>query len=155
MEDTIRKEIEYYRQQIYDMSADIGISRGNTSDEKAEETIRVITNRWSEPAPGVKMNLCALTTVQSRVTVSNVVFEEGAEMGKHSHDRLERVYVVYGILKETVSGITINAGSSIQIPANKEHGWYSEEGCLVVATWEPPYHLYPGEEPKDITEKLR
>jgi quercetin dioxygenase-like cupin family protein len=96
-------------------------------------------NRWTEIVPGVNSIMCSLDEMSDNRTVVNCVFNPGAEMPIHEHDRVETVHIIGGTIIETVSGKLLREGDSKLIPSFHKHGWHSVTGCMMTVSWKPAY----------------
>jgi quercetin dioxygenase-like cupin family protein len=100
---------------------------------------RISPMRWSEISPGVSTILCSLDAMSDNRTVVNCVFNPGAKMDEHEHDRVETVHVIGGSIMETISGETLHEGASKHISPFERHGWHSETGAMLTISWKPAY----------------
>ena len=106
---------------------------------------RISPHHWTEIVPGVNSVLCALDEVTENRTVVNCVFNPGATMPPHNHDRVEMVFVISGDITETVTGSTLREGDATRIEAFQQHGWHSQGGCMLTVSWKPAYIRTPAD----------
>ena len=68
-----------------------------------------------------------------------VRLEPGTVLPSHKHVHEQATFIVSGKLKLTVDGklIVLNAGESINLPSNAEHGATADEPTVVLDTFTP------------------
>ena len=93
-------------------------------------------NDFIELGKNVRVRLCSLDN--NAVTVVNVVFNKGGEIDRHAHDRIEKIYVIDGSIKDLVTGVVCKEGDTYSIPPSQEHHIVSDYALLTV-TWKPAY----------------
>lgn len=100
-----------------------------------------------EVAKGVRGIKCSLDNETELTTILNVVFNAGAELGKHLHsEQTEYIFVAEGDLyvKLCDEGIVtehfLKTGDSLYIPPKVAHYCNSERGALLTVTWQPKFH---------------
>ncbi|WP_205600761.1 cupin domain-containing protein [Gracilibacillus sp. YIM 98692] len=78
-------------------------------------------NQWEKAEPGVQRRI---HSPGKEVMMMEVLFEEGAEGSSHHHPHEQLTYCVEGKLAFHVNGEekVIEAGESLHIPSNAEHG---------------------------------
>ena len=99
--------------------------------------LRLASDEWVEPVAGVRQNLCALSGVQRKLSISNVAMEPNSVIPNHMHDNHETIFVVDGQVRETCSGRVLRTGESMVIAEGVQHGLSSDEGALLNLTWRP------------------
>lgn len=99
--------------------------------------LHLTSDEWVESAEGVRQNLCSLSTIQTKVSISNVVMAPNSSIPDHSHDNHETIFVVDGQIFERHSGKHLHAGEAMSIAEGVRHGLESEEGALLTLTWRP------------------
>lgn len=85
----------------------------------------------------VHQRLCSLAD-STNTTVVNVIFEKDGYIPPHTHDRIERVYVLDGEYYDPVSKQVFSKGQVQSIPPNTLHACRSDY-CLLTVTWQPAY----------------
>lgn len=110
--------------------------RNITMKYSSEVDYCVSQDDFTELGKNVKVKLCSLDS--NNATVVNVIFGKGGYIATHSHDRIERIYVIDGSIKDLVTGVVVNEGDTYNIPPNQEHHIVSDYALLTV-TWKPAY----------------
>lgn len=134
----LRGQIEKERQKVKNLTArllmrldgDLGVSR----------YLELSSEDWTEPAEGVRQNLCNLNADQDRVSVSNMSMGSETRIPEHVHDNHETIFVVDGEVTETVSNTRLRAGDVMMLPHGQRHGMTSKSGALLTLVWRPSVH---------------
>jgi quercetin dioxygenase-like cupin family protein len=102
-------------------------------------TLMTYTNRWVEyPDCNIRGRLCGFNDPEVDMTVVNIKFQPGGYIAPHSHDRVERVYVLDGEYVDTVTGTKYRQGDVQEVVPGQIHSNKSDY-ALIVITWQPAY----------------
>jgi quercetin dioxygenase-like cupin family protein len=92
---------------------------------------------WVNTAPGVRRRI--ITDGQA-VMLVEFDFETGAVGALHHHPHEQISYVLRGRAHYTVGGETreVQAGDTVHIPSNVEHGLTALDACTLLDVFSPP-----------------
>jgi anti-sigma factor ChrR (cupin superfamily) len=104
--------------------------------DNKESVLPVSNDLYIKAGSGVECKLCSLDNID--MTVVNVIFKEGGELPPHTHDRIEKIYVIDGHITDKISGKVVSAGEVYILPPNTTHHIVSDYALLTI-TWVPAY----------------
>jgi quercetin dioxygenase-like cupin family protein len=107
--------------------------------DKESICLSVPSDQYVSEIKNVHQRLCSLSDNQN-MTVVNVIYNKGGYIAPHTHDRVERTYVLDGEYFDQICEKTFKKGDTQEIPANTLHASKSDY-CLLTVTWQPAYKL--------------
>jgi anti-sigma factor ChrR (cupin superfamily) len=126
----IVEAIKFYRTKINRLAH-------RTSIQVDDTKIDIYDDEWTVIAPGVKAMECSITGQCTDSTVVNMQVSEGF-LAPHTHDRVEKIYVLEGEYTDTVTGNIYKEGEVQIISPNTLHGLESKR-CVLTVSWRPAY----------------
>jgi quercetin dioxygenase-like cupin family protein len=100
-------------------------------------TVRDLTARWHELAPGVRMS----PLFGEGAMLNLLEFEPGAQVPEHAHPHEQLGMVVEGELVLRIDGVEhrLGPGHAYQIPGGISHAAWTEDGtrCRVLDVFQP------------------
>jgi len=107
--------------------------------DKESICLSVPSDQYASEIKNVHQRLCSLSDKQNMAVV-NVIYNKGGYIAPHTHDRVERTYVLDGEYFDPICEKTFKKGDTQEIPANTLHASKSDY-CLLTVTWQPAYKL--------------
>lgn len=135
---TRKNKIKELRDQIKTM-ANVAMEWKNPDDKtRCDENFLIPSDKFvTNGIVNVHQRLCSLSD-KVDMTVVNVMFDKGGYIPPHTHDRIEKTYVLDGEYYDPVAKKNFYKGDIQVVHPKQVHASISDY-CLLTCTWEPAY----------------